>query len=278
MAGDGPIRARGRGIVARRASRAAARPAVRLADRPSLAAETVTARVRALAQFLLFAACSHLDLVASDGERVDELLTAFGQHLYDEGLTLDAFKAAIFAVRALRPVWRRAFPAAWDVAWEWAAIEPSSHHPPMPAIVFQAMVALALLWRWWPLLLQLILGFCAGARPGEACSRRRDHVILPRDVGFEDIPPGEGLFDPSDFLAYVAFPYQPAEGSAPKLTGRRKGSQYTTVGDWDAVQLLDLCLRQLPKGTPLWPGSMPVFRDRFDRVLRRLASGGPGGG
>ncbi len=276
VAGDGPPKAQRRtlAVAARRAAKAAARPAVVLAARPSLARETIVSRLRARTEFLAALRVTRDELLCWEEAAVDAALVDFGQFLYDQGRSLGDFKDAIFGVRAYRTQWRRAFPCAWDSAWEWVALEPGERHPPLPRVVFAALVSLALLWRWWAVVVQLLLGFCGGARPGEACSRKRKHVILPRDVGLLDDTFGD--VEAAEWVAYVAFPYTPGEGDAPKLTSRRKGSQHTTIEDPDAVGLLDLCLRHLSDEAPLWPASPGVLRDRIGRLCR--AVGVPWGG
>ena len=104
--------------------------------------------------------CSDYDAEAllgengADAETVNKLVVEFGQHLFFSGRPYGHFSELINAIASVRPVLRRQLGGAWDLAYNWMALEPHVHHIALPGLVLLAiaghMPGLGMDERSWP--------------------------------------------------------------------------------------------------------------------------------
>ena len=141
---------------------------------------------------------------------------------------------------------------AWDMVSRWEELEPVSHRTPLPEIVLQAMVgiALALRWRRWAAV--TTAAFYSVSRPGELLHARRRDVLTPND-----------LLDSAHSWIYVKV-------EKPKSQRRAARVQHVKLNDPLAVRFLELSWAGLSKQELLYPGSPNVYRRRWDRILSIL--------
>ena len=92
------------------------------------------------------------------------------------------FSELINAVAASRPILRRQLIGAWDLAYNWMAVEPHVHHMALPALVLVSMLATCLLWGWIKEAGLFALMWGGLCRPGEVITALREHLVLPQDV------------------------------------------------------------------------------------------------
>ncbi|CAE7369100.1 folD, partial [Symbiodinium necroappetens] len=194
-----------------------------------------------------------------DVEALGSALTAYGRELFDSGKPYYHFSECINAVAAAVPSVRRQLQQPWDLAFSWLALEPYTHHVPMPAVLLLATLSCCLLWGW--LREAGIFALCWGGilRIGEATGARRADLILPSDV--------LGL------QRHALLRIQ-----EPKTRLRVARHQAAKVEQLDLVHLIGLAFSELPAGTLLWDRSQQTLRKRLDCVLARLGVTTPRGG
>ena len=250
-----PLFPRNAGDWSRIAARAA-RPVLRAA-RPTLPV-TDSLRQRYLEVFYAWLAESDIDfelLLIDHSQRVQEIndvLTRFGKELYECGRPYAHYVETINAVVARKPVLRRQLQQAWDLAFNWVKLEPSSHHVAMPFQVLLAMVSTSLLWGWTRMAGCLALAWGAFLRAGELLATKRADLLLPCDV-----------LQSIDFaLVTIAEPKT-------RLTAARHQAAKLEIPD--LLRLVHICFSRLKPSEPLWDQSPQTFRKRFKQLLRALS-------
>ena len=141
---------------------------------------------------------------------------------------------------------------AWDMVSRWEEVEPVCHRTPLPEIVFQAMVGVALVLRWKRWAAAAVAAFYSVSRPGELLRARRHHVLTPGD-----------LLDETHPWVYIKIE---------KPKSRRRGAriQHVKLNEPLAVCFVEKVWASLPPSELLYPGSPNMFRRRWDKILTIL--------
>lgn len=183
-------------------------------------------------------------------QQMSAALMAFGKHLFYTGAPKYMFAETINAVIDKFPHYRGLVAAAWNTLRKWEEAEPTERAMVMPASIFQAAVALAILWHWKKFACAMLLGFHGLLRPSEILPLRRCHLVLPRDVLS------------SDPVSYVQIMHS--------KTSRFMLRQHARISDIVAVSFLDAVLGPLPREAPLFGASQGAFRTRWNRLFQEL--------
>lgn len=177
-------------------------------------------------------------------------LMGFGKHLFYTGAPKYVFAETINAVIDRYPHYRGLVASAWNTLRKWEEAEPTERAMVMPSSIFQAAVALALLWRWNKFACALLLGFHGLLRPSEILPLQRCHLVLPRDVLSED---------PVNYVQILH-----------SKTSRFMLRQHARISDALSVRFLDAVFGALPKEAPLFGASQGSFRTRWNRLFGEL--------
>ena len=110
------------------------------------------------------------------------LLTEYGRELFGAGMPYHYYAETINAISSRRSTVRRQLQGAWDIAFTWLALEPSSHHVAMPPVILMALLTCCLIWGWRAEAGVFALAWGGLLRIGEATQATRSCLILPRDV------------------------------------------------------------------------------------------------
>ncbi|CAE7775657.1 unnamed protein product, partial [Symbiodinium sp. KB8] len=178
-------------------------------------------------------------------------LVAYGRELYDAGRPYWIYSETVNSVAARAPTVRRQLQQAWDLGFSWLAMEPYSHHVPLPGILLCAILTACLVWGWVREAGLFALAWGGLLRIGEATNAKRADLVLPRDVLFTQ--------------CFVLLRIQ-----EPKTRLRMARHQAARVEPQDLVELIDLVFQGLRSDERLWPRSQQTLRKRLDAVLARL--------
>ena len=178
-------------------------------------------------------------------------LVAYGRELYDAGRPYWIYSETVNSVAARAPTVRRQLQQAWDLGFSWLAMEPYSHHVPLPGILLCAILTACLVWGWVREAGLFALAWGGLLRIGEATNAKRVDLVLPRDVLFTQ--------------CFVLLRIQ-----EPKTRLRMARHQAARVEPQDLVELIDLVFHGLRSDERLWPRSQQTLRKRLDAVLARL--------
>ncbi|CAE7233167.1 unnamed protein product, partial [Symbiodinium sp. KB8] len=178
-------------------------------------------------------------------------LVAYGRELYDAGRPYWIYSETVNSVAARAPTVRRQLQQAWDLGFSWLAMEPYSHHVPLPGILLCAILTACLVWGWVREAGLFALAWGGLLRIGDATNAKRADLVLPRDVLFTQ--------------CFVLLRIQ-----EPKTRLRMARHQAARVEPQDLVELIDLVFQGLRSDERLWPRSQQTLRKRLDAVLARL--------
>ncbi|CAE7571859.1 unnamed protein product, partial [Symbiodinium necroappetens] len=170
---------------------------------------------------------------------------------YDAGRPYWIYSETVNGVAARAPAVRRQLQQAWDLGFSWLAIEPYSHHVPLPGILLCAILTACLVWGWVREAGLFALAWGGLLRIGEATNAKRSDLVLPRDVLFTQ--------------CFVLLRIQ-----EPKTRLRMARHQAARVEPQGLVELIDLVFHGLRPDERLWPRSQQTLRKRLDAVLARL--------
>ena len=186
-------------------------------------------------------------------ETLGELVRLFGVYMFESMQSLYMYKQLITFLQRERPGLRAHFGGAWQTVSRWEICEPAVHRTPLPYGIFQAMIAVGLVWGWWRWAACTALAFFGMCRPGEVLRAFREDLLLPSDLLGEEIN--------SIFLTI----------RSPK-TRRRGGGrvQHAKVQDPIGSLLCATVFGPLSLRASLYPGSPASYRRRWDAVLRAL--------
>ena len=123
-------------------------------------------------------------LAGGDLAVASEVLTAYLQHMYNEGRP---YSHATFTLAAIQYFHRRMWGqlrGAWAAVRTWKMAEPGELRSPIPVLVVWALMTLALSQHGVQLAALLAVTFHALLRPGEACRLTRQDIMLPGDRGW----------------------------------------------------------------------------------------------
>ena len=102
-------------------------------------------------------------------------LVAFGHELFDAGRPYWIYSETVNGVAATHR--SEATSASWDLGFPWLAIEPYSHHVPLPAILLCAVLAACMVWGWTRE--AGLFAMAWGGLIGEATSAKRADLVPP---------------------------------------------------------------------------------------------------
>ena len=186
-------------------------------------------------------------------ETLSELLELFGRHLFESGQSIYLMRQLVTHVQRTFPDFRRNLGRVWQLVARWESLTPISHRTPLPLVIFQAMVALAISLGWMRWAGVAIIGFEGICRPGEPLQSVREDLLLPRDLVVEN---------PAVVFLRIKKP-----------KSRRRGLgliQHAKISDLAVARFLDRVFGPLPRKEPLLLGSSSSFRRRWDHLLSLL--------
>ena len=104
---------------------------------------------------------------------------SFGGWLFKQGRPIYLYRHLVVFLQQQFPALRQHTTSAWELLQKWEVLLPVSHRPPLPKVVLDAMVCLALTWGWprWAALTMLAYhGACRVGEPLQA--RPREDMLL----------------------------------------------------------------------------------------------------
>ena len=181
---------------------------------------------------------------------ISTALVAYGKCLFYEGIPKYQMVETLNSVVDALPHLRGQLGAVWGLISKWQEQEPIERTMVMPASVFRAAVALALLWDWPLFAAALLLGFHGLLRPNEFLTLKRKHLVLPRDILS------------NDQICYVAILHS--------KTRRYVLRQHARISDEVSVGFLDAVFGCYPADSFLFGCSLSVFRNRWGKLFGHL--------
>ena len=202
---------------------ARARPEVDLDDVALVQASTLAIQARAQRMFLDWLQAELTpetwESIRNSPELQLVFLRAFGSWAYQEGHPMYLFRHLIVFCQQQFPGARHHVTPAWELLARWELVQPTRHRPPLPKILLDAFVGLALTWGWARWAATTMLAFHGACRVGEPLKALRQDLILPDEAGLE---------------IEVCF----LNITAPKTSRRGRGrTQHTKITDESTVRL-----------------------------------------
>ena len=177
---------------------------------------------------------------------------SFGSWWFQSGGAMYLFRHLVVHLQQLFPADRLVLTGAWDLLAKWELVQPVSHRPPVPRLLFDAIIAVGLSWGWirWSALTSL--AFFGVMRVGEPLKARRKDLLLPEDAGLE---------------TKVCF----LRVGRPKPGRRGRGKvQHSKIFHEAAVDLVRGAFGELSPNDLLYPASASTYRKRWDTILLAL--------
>lgn len=233
-----------------------ANPTVQLDDVPMVGQTTLLIQKRVWALFHSWMerqlSAELLETVCNNPQLQVVLLRSFGNWLYNKGEPMYLFRHLVVLCQQRFPSERHLVSESWTLLRKWEVIQPATHRPPLPKVVLDAMLAIALSWGWLRWSAITALSFHGAMRVGEPINARRSDLLLAEDAGIEL---------PVVFL----------QVGAPKPGRRGKGKvQHSRITDELTVKLVEAVLGPLEPQAFLYPASPSSYRRRWDLVLKTL--------
>lgn len=235
---------------------ARARPEVDLDDVALVQASTLAIQARAQRMFLDWLQAELTpdtwDSLRNNPELQLVFLRAFGSWAYQEGHPMYLFRHLIVFCQQQFPGARHHVTPAWELLARWELVQPTRHRPPLPKVLLDAFVGLALTWGWARWAATTMLAFHGACRVGEPLKALRQDLILPDEAGLE---------------IDVCF----LNITSPKTSRRGRGrTQHTKITDESTVRLAKVVFSHLDPQEPLYLSSLSSYRRRWDRLLAVL--------
>ena len=182
-----------------------------------------------------------------------QVLKSYGETLYAEGAAVYELRHLIVIVQQLFPLTRPVMGPAWTLLSKWEELQPLVHRVPLAEILFRAMFATAVFWKWYRWAGTLLIGFEGIARIGEMLKAQRSDLILPSE-----------MVDSSYTAIFMKI-------RRPKTRRRGKGRiQHLKISNSNTFQFVEKVFADLEDFLPLFPLSSSAFRNRWDKILDRL--------
>jgi hypothetical protein len=175
----------------------------------------------------------------------------YGKGLWSSGISYGKYAEIINALVARRREARRSFTRAWDLAFAWKDMEPTTHRVACPLIVVEALAVQALFWGWPLVAVHLLIGWHGIMRPVEHLAAVRGLLTLPCDSARTHGP------------VFLRIPFPKNRRSGPRQQTARWDDDVTT-------QLTTSLFASWPRSARLWPLSLGAFRRRFDALCAAL--------
>ena len=180
-----------------------------------------------------------------------QALKSYGSFLFAAGTPLHYFRQLLAHIQREFPLTKQFMHIAWAMVTKWELCEPVQHRPPMPEALVEAMVSLAIVWKWDFFAGATLTCFHGMSRIGEVLSAKRSHLLTPVD-----------LLETSQVLYLLI--------EKPKSRGRGPRVQYTTVRESAAVGFISKIWQNTPRDRPLYPSSPSNYRRRWDALLAAI--------
>ena len=180
-----------------------------------------------------------------------QALKSYGSFLFAAGTPLHYFRQLLAHIQREFPLTKQFMHIAWATVTKWELCEPVQHRPPMPEALVEAMVSLAIVWKWDFFAAATLTCFHGMSRIGEVLSAKRSHLLTPVD-----------LLETSQVLYLLI--------EKPKSRGRGPRVQYTTVRESAAVGFISKIWQNTPRDRPLYPSSPSNYRRRWDALLAAI--------
>lgn len=239
------------------AARRAARAGFELPEGRRVLETTADIRIKLFSGFQAWLAENGIDFddtFMSSPPNLDvanEVLVKYGKWLFREGKPYYHFSELVNAITAKRPLLRRSFQAAWDLAFMWGSFEPAEHHIAMPHQILVAMIASAWCWGWSREAAIFALAFGGLLRIGEVLQSKRSDLLLPEDV--------------NGTISYILLRIK-----EPKTRFRAARHQSSRIEQPDLIRIIRIGLGKLRADEWLWPMSGSTLRSRFNKILEKL--------
>ncbi len=120
--------------------------------------------------------------VVSDAAAIGAALRGYGLFCFERGYPRYLYVYSITAMQDQYPFCKNQLNIAWQVDRKWQAHEPGQCRAVLPALAVRAALTVAAIWKWFPWLGVVLLGFSAMLHPGEMLSLTRADLVFPRDV------------------------------------------------------------------------------------------------
>eukprot|EP00438_Fugacium_kawagutii_P020958 Skav211849 [mRNA] locus=scaffold305:925833:932175:+ [translate_table: standard] len=114
---------------------------------------------------------------------LEEVLSDYLQHLWEEGDTRTMGSYAVAALQFHKPSMKGHLKKAWNLLSLWGRLEQPQRATPLDPPMLFAFCGTLIEWQWTSLALLSVVGFSAFLRTGEMFHIRRKHVVLPRQAG-----------------------------------------------------------------------------------------------
>eukprot|EP00438_Fugacium_kawagutii_P029903 Skav200720 [mRNA] locus=scaffold2650:194332:201147:- [translate_table: standard] len=188
------------------------------------------------------------NIVAHPFLQVNFLLT-YGNWLYQEGEPMYLYRHLVVLLQQQFPSMRLRFNVCWDLLSRWELVEPVSHRPPLPIVLLNAFLSVALQWGWYRWAAVTALAFHGATRIGEPLRARRSDLVLPEEAGL----------DLTACFLNIAHP---------KAGRRGKGRvQHARISNELAVTLARFAFGALRGDQLLFPAAAATYRRRWDAIL-----------
>eukprot|EP00438_Fugacium_kawagutii_P000176 Skav214254 [mRNA] locus=scaffold2045:416029:421014:- [translate_table: standard] len=181
------------------------------------------------------------------------VLQSYGAYLFSKGSALYEFRHLLVLAQQLYPWARQQMNPAWALVSKWELLQPVKHRQPLHAVLFKAMMSLALMRRWYRWAATLLLGFEGIARISEVLTAFRADLVLPSDQ-----------FDVPGCAAFLRV-------SNPKTKRRGRGKvQHLKLKDPVSIAFLEFIFGNLDASLMLFPASSANFRTKWELLLDEL--------
>ena len=227
---------------------ASLRAAIDIRSHRVLTAEVAQRRSVRLEEFLQWCWFSfglgRAEVLALPVDNLDRFLTEFGQWLWRRSRSLLDFSETINSLVDLDRARRGHLPRAWEAAWVWRSLTPSSNRVPMPEKVLLAMVTVALSWGFPHVALLLLSGFTGLLRVHELRWLRLGSFMTPRRL----------MHDDQAMFVVIEKP------KMRRLAARRS---YVRIDDAGIIEFADAVVAGRPEEAFLFDGSYAQLRGVF---------------
>lgn len=177
---------------------------------------------------------------------------SFGNWLYQQGEPMYLFRHLVVLIQHSYPAMRPVLASSWTLLAKWEIVQPVSHRPPTPKLVLDAMISLALCWRWRRWSAVTLIAYYGAMRIGEPLRAQRKDLLLPAEAGLEE---------PTLFIRV----------GSPKPRRRGKGVvQHSRISEPAVVRLVSEVFQDLEPDEELYPASPSTYRLRWNRLLEAL--------
>ena len=179
-------------------------------------------------------------------------LRAFGNEQFRTGEPMYLFRHLVVYLQQMFPGERPRLASAWDLLARWELVQPVTHRPPLPKVLLDAMLSLAISWGWLRWASLTSLAFHGAMRVGEPLKATPGDLLLPADAGLDE---------------EVCF----LRVGAPKPGRRGRGKvQHARISDTFSVKLAAAVFGMLASDELLYPVAPATYRRRWDHLLATL--------